>query len=439
MAFSMALGMSYSLESSIDFGKASDSLSPFPVFNDRYEENYDFPRFKSLPWELRNMVWRFALQRRRLIRVSLKRKQPEDITVEEAGDVRYGRPFLYVHGYQLLSKLLRVNSEARRAALTFYQVRLPCVLMRLGCEGTPIDARFGVFPFNPEYDILWFKHARFLTDFLSIVVTRDSRRIGLRNIAMSITNIRDTMQADDPNQYSCPEFIEAVRNIREFYLIAETTSNELQSMKNIHNQDVFHSGIGITQNFGPVMSKVPVFDLLSRDPRIIGRDLARLFLGSDNIPLEINNWELTLRENWGVDPSKMTSRILFMFRDDKPRFPPPKDNFYDGPELERLRLPAAERRLYDASSSSQVPSDQLTVENQVPEREDCVAFGFWLFSLDAFRLEGTPAPGQTTFLWNMLDHWPELGLAYLPAEPPPTGSDGTRAGEASGEEVEETE
>lgn len=368
-----------------------------------------------------------------------KALKPKGITEEEARDVRYGRPFLYVHGYQLLSKLLLVNSEARRAALTFYRVRLPCVLMLLGRRGTRIYTSLGILPFNPEYDILWFKHTRFLTDFLSVVVTRDSRRIGLCNMAISMTDIRDTMQADDPNKYSCPEFIETVRNIREFYLIAETNSAELQSMKNGHNQDVFHSGIGITQNFGPVMSKVPAFDLLSRDPRIIGRDLARLFLGSDNIPLEIHNWELTLRDNWGVDPSKMTSRVLFMFRDDDPRFPPPKNNFFDGPELERLRLSAAERRqLHDSSSSFQVPSDQLTVENQVPEREDCVAFGFWLFSLDAFRLMGTPAPGHTIFLWNMLDHWPELGLAYLPAEPSPHGSDATGASEPTGDEVEET-
>ena len=33
----------------------------------------------------------------------------------------------YVEGYQVLSKLLQVNCEAREAALEFYRVPLPCL------------------------------------------------------------------------------------------------------------------------------------------------------------------------------------------------------------------------------------------------------------------------------------------------------------------------
>ncbi|KAI1113226.1 hypothetical protein F5Y14DRAFT_442060 [Nemania sp. NC0429] len=406
---------------------ASDYLYPFPVLNDSYEQEYSFPRFNSLPWELRNMVWNFALQRRRLIRVSLKRKEPRGPTEEQARAVRYGRPFLHVHGYQLLSQLLRVNSEARRAALAFYRVHLPCMLMRLGYEGTRVELTFGTLAFNPEYDILWFKKTRFLTDFLSVVITHDSRRIGLRNIAITMTDAEDAMHVDDRSVYNSLDFFEAVRNIRELYLVAETTSHQLQAMESRHNQGVFRGGIGVTQHSGPVMSKAQVFRLLNCDPHI-RRNLSRLCLGPEGILFEISIWESMIRINWGLDPAKLKFRVLFMFRADNPRFLPPVDNFYDGPEPERLRLPAAQRRLRESSSSPQVPGDQLTLESQVPEREDCVAFGFWLFSPDAFRVMGTPAPDPTNLDWNMLDHWPELGLAYLPTDRSLHGGRGNRSG-----------
>ncbi|KAI0460681.1 hypothetical protein F5B21DRAFT_452860 [Xylaria acuta] len=383
------------------------------LLNKKYNEEYSFPQFALLPWELRNQIWKSALQQRRLIRVKLRERQPDGITEQESKDIKYGRPSLYVSGFQLLSKLLRVNSEARNAALEFYRVRLPCVLLRPGMEDDL--SHIDVFPFNPEHDILWFEDTYHLLDFISAVVTYDSRRIGLRNIATSLANIRSRLEAGDPNEYRCPGFTKTINNIREFFLITATNSYYLESVKERYNDHVARhdNGMPITQTFCPLMSSFPAFDLLPRDPRPIERDLVRLFLGFNNIAQEVSNWERMLCE-WGIDdPSQVECRVLFIYRDLNPCLLT-DDPSYDEPDQQRLRILGRNRVLHEASSSL-APAIHLTVEGQeAQDRKDSVAFGFWMFPSSAFTQKTkTGHPQQTMDIWNLSDYWPEMGLIRL--------------------------
>ncbi|KAI0486644.1 hypothetical protein F4859DRAFT_308683 [Xylaria cf. heliscus] len=393
------------------------------VLNKRYNEECSFPQFALLPWELRNQIWRSALQQRRLIRVSLKETQPDDITEQEAKDVKYGRTSLFVSGFQLLSKLLRVNSEARNAALEFYRVCLPCVLLRPGLESQP--SHVGIFPFNPEHDVLWFEETHHLPDFLSAIVAYDSRRVGLCNIAISLTNIRSKLEADDANKYQCPEFIKTINNIQEFYLITETNSYYLESLKDRYNDHVAHhisgEGTPITQTFCPLMSSFPAFDILPRDPRPIERDLVRLFLGSNHMTQEISDWKLLLKDDWGLDPSQVECRVLFIYRDFNPCLPA-NDSSYDEADQQRLRIAGASRVLHQVSSSL-APAIHLSVEGQeAQDSRDSVAFGFWMFPSEAFTQKTrTGHPQQAMDIWNLSDYWPELGLIHLPTGPYPEG------------------
>ncbi|KAI0442062.1 hypothetical protein F4803DRAFT_520798 [Xylaria telfairii] len=386
------------------------------VLNQKYNKECSFPQFPLLPWELRNQIWGSALRQRRLIQVSLAEWQPDNLTEQESKDVKYGRPSLFVSGFQLLSKLLRVNSEARNAALEFYRVRLPCVILPLGRQDTP--SRVGIFPFNPEYDVLWFGETCHLPDFLSTVIPYDSRRIGLCNMAASISNIRSTLAADDPAKYQCPDFIETINNIREFYLITETDSYHLAYIKGPYNHDGTRGFFEDTvmQNSYPLMSSFPSFEILPRDPRPIEHDLTRLFLGFENIARNISDWKLTLRE-WGIDPSQVESRVLFIYRDTNPCLPI-DDSSYDEPNQQRLRATGADRVLHEASWSL-TPTIHLTVEGQGFQDRKPAAFGFWMFPSDAFtektntgyRRHGVQEPID---IWNLSDYWPELGLIHLP-------------------------
>ncbi|KAF2972780.1 hypothetical protein GQX73_g828 [Xylaria multiplex] len=379
------------------------------LLNKEYNEDHVFPQFVLLPWELRNQVWEYALHKRRLIRVTLKEGQPNDITEQESSDIKYGRCSLFINGSQLFSKLLRVNSEARKAALKFYRVRLPCVLTHPGSA----RMRVGMFPFNPEYDVLWFEQVCHLTDFLSAVIMHDSRGIGLRNCAVSLTNIRATLETDDPDNYKCPAFTRTINNIREFYLVAETNSYYLDRVKEQCNSHALQNDTPITQSFCPLMSSIPTFDLLRRDPRSIEHDISRLFLGLDDIPREISSWKLMLRE-WGVDPSQMETRVLFNYCNSNPCLPI-EDSSHEGPDLQRFRIPGADRLLYESSSSS-APTIHLTVETQAPKRDN-PAFGFWMFPLEAFSEKNKLRYPISEDIWDFSDYWPELGLIRLPTGP----------------------
>lgn len=244
-------------------------------------------------------------------------------------------------------------------------------------------------------------------------------------MAASLTDIRHKLAADDPAKYQCPSFIETVNNIREFYLVTETNSYYLESTKeryNDHVTRVSYKGTPITQTFCPLMSSFPSFELLPRDPRPIEHDLARLFLGFDNITREISDWKLTLRE-WGIDPSsQVESRVLFIYRDLNPCLPI-DDSSYDEPDQQRLRATGTTRVLHEMSSSL-APAIHLTVEGQEDQdRRDTAAFGFWMFPSDAFTEETKtrhPQEGvhQPVDIWNLSDYWPELGLVHLPTGVP---------------------
>ncbi|KAI0535546.1 hypothetical protein GGR58DRAFT_439822 [Xylaria digitata] len=382
------------------------------LLNKEYNEDHVFPQFVLLPWELRNQVWEYALRKRRMIRVSLREGQPDDITEQESRDIKYGRCSLFINGSQLFSKLLRVNSEARKAALEFYRVRLPCVLTHPGSNNSRM--RVEMFPFNPEYDILWFEQVCHLTDFFSAIIMHDSRRIGLRNCAVSLTNIRATLGTDDPDKYKCSAFTQTINNIREFYLVAETDSYHLERVKDQYNNHSPQNKTPITQSLSPLMSSIPTFDLLHRDPRSIEHDISRLFLGLDDIPREISSWKLMLRE-WGVDPSQMETRVLFDYRNSNPCLPI-EDSSHEGPDLQRFRIPGTNRLLYESSSSSG-PTIHLTGEWKAPKRDN-PAFGFWMFPLEAFSQKNRLRYPTSWDIWDLSDYWPELGLIRLPTGPP---------------------
>ncbi|KAI1176010.1 hypothetical protein F4777DRAFT_548173 [Nemania sp. FL0916] len=384
------------------------------VLNQTYDEEHSFPQFNLLPWEIRNNIWTCALQVRRLIRARLWEDHPMGLTEEEAAKMRYGRPYLLVRKHKLLSKLLSVNSEARRAALLFYRVRLPCLFMELDWSDHCKDITPGVFPFNPEWDILWFDRTYHLTDFISALVDHDRRRVGLCNIAVSITEVGFALEASDPSTYQRPEFVQAVKNIREFYLVAGMEPFELQAVRDSHNNLAWDSALPITQKLNPYMSKVPAFDLLPRDPRAIERDLVRLFLGSSNIPLGIHQWKSTMKD-WGVDPEKVLSRVIFMLHDYNPTFPSAQ-SFHDGPCRERLRMSPADRELFETPSAD-TPSTHQAMGKRILGTGNSLAFGFWLFPLTAFPCEGTPTHETFARVWNMLDSWPELGLSHVPVFP----------------------
>ncbi|KAF2671522.1 hypothetical protein BT63DRAFT_477992 [Microthyrium microscopicum] len=140
------------------------------------QQQAKFHSFPKLPTEIRLMIWRHSLQGQRVIRIHLE-----------------GFPTRWtVDGHQVLSKLFRVNREARWAALRFYRVHLACHLKQAGRNDGLEDVPKPItVHMNPEYDILsisW-ESCRYaneaLVDFIYLLkVKHDPLHIGLVNLAV---------------------------------------------------------------------------------------------------------------------------------------------------------------------------------------------------------------------------------------------------------------
>ncbi|KAJ3579389.1 hypothetical protein NPX13_g1178 [Xylaria arbuscula] len=393
--------------------KGSSSL-----LNPKYDQDYRFPQFALLPWELRNLVWGFALRKRRLLRVYIREGRHEGLTEHESMSIRYGRCYLLADGYQAFSKLLRVNREARKATLAFYRVQLPCILTTSFEGEVHRGGQIGKLPFNPEYDILWFNQKLadiyHLSDFVSTVGEHDSRRVGLCNLAIPTTNspLAATLDVlDRPPSHLDPTFRQTAQNIREFYLISEMNSYQAARTRDAF-QEFWHSA-QLTYDLNPLMSDIPSFDIVPRDPRPTTSGVPHVFLGSENLTGDTIDW-MNYLIDWGVNMAQLKSRVLFVYRDANPCLPSENPS-REGPAWERSRISNLDRNLYESTLSS-APSIRLTPEKQPPQTEHTPAAGFWLFPFEAFTRESIFRAGLGNVM-ELSNYWPELGLFHLPTGP----------------------
>jgi hypothetical protein len=135
-----------------------------PPFPHCAQDREGFPLFTWLPFELRRLVWRCALERNRFVLINISRiKGKNGYAISTSG--------LEVH-----HPLLHVNGESRSEALEFYRVRIPTrgVTSCVYC--------------NPEFDFLNIDVAdydcKFLVDFLTDFRARDPRGVGVQNLAL---------------------------------------------------------------------------------------------------------------------------------------------------------------------------------------------------------------------------------------------------------------
>ena len=110
-----------------------------------------FTFFPLLPPEIRLLVWEYSLQKRRIIDITLHRRALEP---SAAKSLPYHNGELHsaaVNGYEVLSKLLRVNSESRQVTMLFYRIQIPCVFYD---DLDFKESKPGTLYMNPEYDTL---------------------------------------------------------------------------------------------------------------------------------------------------------------------------------------------------------------------------------------------------------------------------------------------
>ncbi|KAK4200745.1 hypothetical protein QBC40DRAFT_326104 [Triangularia verruculosa] len=249
--------------------------------------NEVFTLFPLLPAELRVKIWRTSLQRQRIIQVVLTpiKEAKSRYDIDGSIDTPNGEEFIAeVGGFKTISKLMRVNREARHEAQLFYRVHLPCRFIKpWEIKARPDSPTRGMLHFNPEYDFLHLFHTKdngdnpvallTLSNFVyHLKTTYDRRHVGLLNLALD----RDPAKADwragavhFDASFDASKLLPNVRNaliktlsqLQEVFFVFRTSivkdrdQPEGDQFELLHNSPL------------PIWSASPSFDRIPCDPR----------------------------------------------------------------------------------------------------------------------------------------------------------------------------
>ncbi|KAI0855123.1 hypothetical protein F4860DRAFT_497356 [Xylaria cubensis] len=405
------------------------------IINPVHKESGSFTLFSLLPPELRIEIWQLSLHRSRLINVELaphRRSQRNQEPPSRGTQNEQDRLFsvknysITVNGTHLLSKLLRVSTEARQAALQFYRIHLPCRFELDQKEG------FGMLPFNPEYDILHVHIAMRgynLVEFLHDLRVHDPQGVGLLNLALEHDDVSSLMIIKPFNLDPAPwaSFTDTIANLREFYFLC------LEKAGRIHlgPRGGIHTVTGYEiHRSRPIMSTIPTFDRLKRDPRDgMTRDLSRVFVGTFDPRLMVWHWEYLLKK-WHIHHLDRSPEYRFLVasgwgngrmankrkkisgRDSATEWLQDEDESWE--QGQQRHAAGIVRR------GGTVPVESPGELEHVPRP----AIGFWLFPIEAIGPHPGPEslidPEHFGFGWepkrvvDMREHWPELCLTSMP-------------------------
>lgn len=434
-------------------------MSPKPhlqIFNDTIDQATQnsaltFPLFPLLPKELRLKIWHHSLQRNRLIRVLLSPEKLFHTTqpaIQETETVtspsKSERHRAFVQGYQVLSKLLRVNCEAREAALEFYRVPLPCFLTK-GLEtlhGIPHEATPGTVYINPEYDFLditpQLSAEETLVDFFyHMKNTYDPHHIGLLNLAVDFNGLNagdlSQLELSSLDSKVGTAFVETLAQLQEVFFVSE-----LSAGRTMDRQSGFVGPEPFFNRSFPISGTAPTFERLHRDPRPISEDLRHVFVDFTDQRLLPQLWQQLLKK-FSVVPTRITYRYCLCFSPaskgkrvydhlSAERWLQWEDDVWTGAlaekALEKSQAAKNQGNFFSWALSGiwkekkkTVPVSMIGGRSEKYKNEDLTkvakpAFGFWLFPVEVLDFEEARQGPHNLF--NMSSHWPELALSSLP-------------------------
>ncbi|CAJ2503710.1 Uu.00g111040.m01.CDS01 [Anthostomella pinea] len=376
-----------------------------------------FSLFPLFPKEIRILIWQHLMRRRRLIRLQLSPRarthadgEPDlGARIGPATPTSDGRHYdVVAEGCQLLSKLLRVNSEARQEAQAFYRVHVPCTFRWKGVLSEP-----GFLLLNPELDVLHLHSGQGrdnFADFVCDLSALDPRGIGLRNLAFGSNDVLSLLRTDltESDASARAVFLDTLSQLQEVFHVGEGAAGRIYfgrrtGMIAIRRVE-FHRGC-------PIMAKTPTFDLLPRDPRPIEKDLRQVFIGTGDPRRYVFLWRKLL-QGWGIHPPPSIEYRFLVF------------NTKSYGEIDITDRESAEEWLRlenECWIEGQRTNGVTAPVESAEDLEGAVrpAVGFWLFPIESLG----PLPGdeedydrrsrywKSQMMPDMAEYWPQLGLA----------------------------
>lgn len=386
-----------------------------------------FSQFSRLPTELRFRIWRLSAERHRLLELELGVKAPSDSVeappysnTNALNKLISGRNYtITVRGFQLYSKLLRVNSESRGVALRFYRVHIPCYLHTSTEGGRRCEtAMKTTLYFNPEYDFIHLNadstiESTFI-DFLHDFKAYDPQDVGLLNLAIDgngMEGLQDLAEASEPPARAT--LLDSLSRLQEIIWLANSASGRwiMGPMQGFQSFCDFQ-GVGVQFNHSmPVKAITPSFHLLRRDPRPIGPELKFVLTATSDPRLSRVLWQELLGK-WKIRQAQpVRERVLFAYDSNSRR-----EQVYDIKTADRFLKNEEEGWLgYQQRWHMICKKFAGKVPIEGPEelaQATRPAIGFWLFPAEALGdVEGGLTKMKIVF--DMTGYWPELALSYL--------------------------
>lgn len=202
-------------------------------------------------------------------------------------------------GKGLFSKLLRINRDARDAALSFYNAHLTCRLAKDG-EKLDLGTVAGTLYINPDFDFLQLtgdvgqNAAPFLHHFQATV---DPSRRGVRNMALSMNRLLDLCHSPGMETHDGDvgrSMAETLRSLDEVWFVDRVGPTRfIPGIARTLKPD----GSVLTRSY-PLTTYGTVFDRLPRDPRPIEADLSQIYVDRGLVDSP-RKWSHVL-DKWGV-------------------------------------------------------------------------------------------------------------------------------------------
>lgn len=254
-----------------------------PTYSDL--DDHSFELFPMLTIELRLQIWEYAVQQTRFLKINLE-PPSQDTDTDPYSEFNALNNVVSNVGYtvtvkslQCNSKLLAVSREARKVALRFYRIQVPCYIKVHEEERTASSVQ-APFYFNPDYDILHVKStlplSRTFVPFLHDLRAYDPKDVGLLRLALDdeiVTNLYrmnlDRMNNPTSVDAEQPSLTVSIKKLQQVVWLAVSpigrammgVRSNLPTVKYRFDHSI------------PIMSANASFDRLGPDPRAIQAEL----------------------------------------------------------------------------------------------------------------------------------------------------------------------